>query len=243
MIMATIQASDVLPVRSRISWSAVLAGAFIALTAYLVLAVLGLAVGLSLSHTRVSGSALGIGAGIWAIASMLVALFIGGCVCSRCTAGENKTEAAMGGVVVWGVVFAMLALLSGTALNTGLRTVFGVTNAAAQAQASGNVFSEDNLRKAGFTDEEIANAQTKFDKLMGRVKNADEEDVAAAQDAAQKNATAAAWWALTGIVLSLAASVVGALVGAGPTLIITSLRLRGAAVATEPAVSRETVVR
>jgi hypothetical protein len=237
--MATIQASDVLPVRSRISWSAVLAGAFIALTAYLVLMWLGLAVGLSLSNTRMSSKALAIGAGIWAIASMLVALFVGGCVCSRCTAGENKTEAAMGGVVVWGVVFAMLALLSGTALNTGLSTVFGVSNAAAQAQASGNVFSEDNLKDAGFTDEEIAQAQEKFDKLMGRVRNADERDVAVIH----KNVTAAAWWALTGIVLSLAAAVVGGLVGAGPTLIITSLRLRGAAVTTEPAVTREAVVR
>jgi len=237
--MATIQASDVLPVRSRISWSAVLAGAFIAVTAYLVLAVLGLAVGLSLSHTTVSNSAIGIGAGIWAIVSMLVALFVGGCVCSRCTAGENKTEAAMGGVVVWGVVFTILALLSGTALNTGMRAAFGIANSATQAQASGNVFSEDNLKKAGFSDDEITQMKAKFDKLRGRVSNLDEDDAAAAH----RNATAAAWWSLTGIVLSLAAAVVGGLVGAGPTLIITSLRMRGAAVTAEPPVSRETVVR
>jgi high-affinity Fe2+/Pb2+ permease len=52
--MATIQASDVLPVRSRISWGAVLAGAFIALTAYIVLATLGAAMGLSLSNKMTS---------------------------------------------------------------------------------------------------------------------------------------------------------------------------------------------
>jgi hypothetical protein len=92
----------VLPVRGRISWGAVLAGAVIALTAYLVLAMLGFAVGLSLNE-RMSSTALGITAGVWAIVSMLIALFIGGFVCSRCTAGENKVEAAMGGIVVWGV--------------------------------------------------------------------------------------------------------------------------------------------
>jgi len=236
--MATIQASDVLPVRSRISWSAVLAGAFIALTAYLVLATLGVAMGLSLSN-RMSSQALGIAAGIWAIVSMLVALFVGGCVCSRCTAGENKTEAAMGGVVVWGVVFVLLAWLSTGALNTGLRAVFGVANTATQARADGNPLSEKSLRDAGFSDDQIEKMRGQFDKLRGRVSDASEED----RTAASKHATAAAWWTLTGIILSLAASVVGALVGAGPTLIITSLRLRGAAVATEPVGSREAVVR
>jgi len=236
--MATIQASDVLPVRSRISWSAVLAGAFIALTAYLVLATLGVATGLSLSN-RMSSHTLGIAAGIWAIASMLIALFIGGCVCSRCTAGENKTEAAMGGVVVWGVVFVLLAWLSTGALNTGLRAVFGVANTATQARTDGNPLSEKSLRDAGFNDKQIEDMRGQFDKLRGRVSDASEEDATAAQ----KHATAAAWWTLTGIILSLAASVVGALVGAGPTLVITSLRLRGGAVTTEPAPTREAVVR
>jgi len=237
--MATIQASDVLPVRSRISWSAVLAGAVIAVTAYLILITLGIAVGLSLTHTRLSYSAIGIGAGIWALVSMLVSVFVGGCVCSRCTAGENKTEAAMGGVVVWGVVMFMLALLSGTAVNTGLRAAFGVANTATQAQASGNMLSEENLKEVGFTDEEIEGMRARLDKLTGRIRNADSEDVAQAH----RNTTAASWWVLTGMVLSLAASVVGAMVGAGPTLILTSLRLRGAAFTTELPASREAVTR
>jgi hypothetical protein len=205
------------------------------LTAYLVLATLGLAVGLSLGN-RMTSNALGISAGIWIIVSMLISLFVGGCVCSRCTAGENKVEAAMGGVVVWGVFFVLLAWLSSGALNTGLKAVFGVTDTAARTQGDGNLLSDENLRSYGFTDRQIADMRAQFDKMRGRVTNPSEED----REAAHRTATAAAWWALTGIILSLAAAVVGGLVGAGPTLVLTSLRLRGAPVATTP-VTRETV--
>jgi alkylhydroperoxidase family enzyme len=219
IIMATIQASDVLPVRSRISWGAVLAGAFIALTTYLVLSALGLAMGLSLG-SHMSSQSLAISAGIWTIVSMLIALFAGGCVCSRCTAGENRLEAALGGVVVWGVFFVLLAWLSAGALNTGMRAVFGIADNVTRAE--GNLLSEDRLREAGFTDQQVQDMRAQFDKLRGRATNMPEED----RETARRNATAAAWWGLTGIVLSLAASVVGGLVGAGPNLVLTSLRLR-----------------
>jgi hypothetical protein len=57
---------DILPVRSRISWGAIFAGAVIALAIYLVLTVLGAAVGLSLTNTTVRGSTLWWSAVIWA---------------------------------------------------------------------------------------------------------------------------------------------------------------------------------
>jgi hypothetical protein len=228
--MATIQASDVLPVRSRISWSAVLAGAFIALTAFLVLAALGFAVGVSV-EPRVSGRSLAVASGIWLLLTMLISLFIGGCVCSRCTAGENKTEAVMGGIVVWGVVFFLLAWLTISGVNTGLRGVFNV------AALTGDR-SDQNLRNMGVPQDKIDEARAQLRKFTGQVSDLSDTD----RHDRHKAAMAAAWWGLTGIILSLAASVVGAVVGAGPTLIITSMRLRGAAVTTEPVV-RETVVR
>jgi hypothetical protein len=239
--MATIQASDVLPVRSRISWSAVLAGAVIALTAYLILTILGVATGLSLSN-RVSGNAMAIGAGIWTIVTMLIALFIGGCVCSRCTAGENKTEAAMGGVVVWGVFFLMLAWLSTGALNTGLHAVFGTTNTAALTGVNFNNWTDEDLKKEfGISQTSIDKMRSTVNKAVGRTRDAVEGTSPAD---VRRSAKAAAWWTLTGIILSLAAAVIGGLVGAGPTLIITSLRLRGATVAaTAPPPAREPVNR
>ncbi len=216
--MATIQASDVLPVRSRISWSAVLAGAATALAAYLVLITFGFAVGLSLEY-RMTDRAMGIGAGIWVVASMLIALFIGGLVCSRCTAGENKVEAALGGIVVWGVMFILLAWLSSMALNTGMRMIFGT-------QGDLNVLSEERLREAGVPQDTI-------NKLRG-VSDGSPQTT-------HSQRVAAAWWTLTGMILSLAAAVAGGLVGAGPTLVLTSLRLRRGVVAEH--ITRETVTR
>jgi len=64
-------------VRSRVSWGAILAGAVIALAVYFLLSALGVALGLSLSD-RVDPNNLGTGAGIYALVSYLVALFLGG---------------------------------------------------------------------------------------------------------------------------------------------------------------------
>src|SRR5262245_51104205 len=110
--MATaIETQDVLPVRSRVSWGAIFAGAVVALTVYLLLSSLGVALGLSVSG-RVDGQNLAIGAGIWAILSTLISLFLGGWVASQCTAGETRGEAAVYGVVVWGIFFAALLWLA-----------------------------------------------------------------------------------------------------------------------------------
>jgi len=230
--MAAIQASDVLPVRSRVSWSAILAGSFIALTIYIVLATLGLAMGLTLSD-RMTNRGLAIGAGIWMVASMLIALFCGGGAAARATAGEDRTEAAMMGVIVWAVTCVLMFWLS----SQGLQGAFGLANTSLRAAGDVRNLSEDDLRQAGFTDAQIESMRGQFDRLRGRVGNAGEE----ARDVARDPRTvAAAWWTLVGIVVSLAASVFGGVCAAGPHLVLTSLRMRGGTVVTQTT-SRETV--
>src|SRR4051812_28132784 len=73
---------DLVPVRSRISWGAILAGGVLALAVYLILTLLGGAIGLSVADS-VRGSTLATGAAVWAIASIALALFAGGCVASQ----------------------------------------------------------------------------------------------------------------------------------------------------------------
>src|SRR5687768_6249628 len=96
--MATIQASDVLPVRSRISWGAVMAGAVVAVAMYVLLIVAGVALGVTVAD-RVTNQSLGIGAGIWSTISMLLSLFAGGYIASRISVGENQSEAAVYGII------------------------------------------------------------------------------------------------------------------------------------------------
>lgn len=221
--MATIQASDVLPVRSRISWGAVMAGAVVALAIYVLFMAAGVALGLTVAG-QIEGDTMGISAGIWSTVAMLLSLFAGGFVASRISVGENTSEAAVYGIVVWGVVFVLLMALTAGAINTGLNALTGASTAAAAAT---NQLSEADLREAGLTPEQIERARA---RLRDRLTPTDEQ-----MRTARERSAAAAWWAFAGLALSMAAAVGGAILGAGPNMVITSLRVRAAVVTTTPA--------
>src|SRR5690242_18225546 len=68
----------------RVSWSGVWGGFFVGLGILVILAALGVAVGVTVTSPAAADvQALGTGAGIWTFASALIALFIGGLVASR----------------------------------------------------------------------------------------------------------------------------------------------------------------
>ena len=210
--MATVQAQDVLPVRSRVSFSAIFAGAVVALALSLLFHMLGLALGLSVIN-RVADNTLSTGALVWAIAMTLVALFAGGYVTSRCSVGETHTEAGIYGVIMWGVVFAMLLWLMTAGTRMGLTAIMGVAN-----NANAERFSDADFRAAGFSEDQIASSRPQFDKLRTRLDNLPAELRSAAED---PRARSAAWWTFAGVLLSMLASVAGAVVGAGPEFVLT----------------------
>ena len=191
--------NDLLPVRSRVSWGAIFAGLFVALTIYVLLGALGAAIGLSISD-RVEGDRLASGAGIWAIITLLIALFCGGCVAAQCTAGETKGEAIVYGVILWGVMFAAIVWMSGSILRAGLGGSLRAANVLASADPQ-TVDWERAARDSGITREQI-------DKMRASMPTA-----AQVRDASKE----AAWWSFAGLLASLGAAIAGALVGAGPT--------------------------
>jgi hypothetical protein len=217
----TVRAEDLMPVRSRVSWGAILAGAMVALALYFLLTLLGAAVGLSVGG-RVGPENIGSGAAVWAIASTLLALFVGGYVTSQCTVGENKGEAVLYGLILWGVLFGMLLWLTATGVRSGFHAMVGV--ASAGEVAARNTTADDweaAARRAGVP-------QGTVDEW--RRKAADGPDAArrAAEDPQNRQAVAEAatrvtWWAFFGTLLSMVASVAGAYVGAGPTLRLMTL--------------------
>ncbi|WP_025854490.1 hypothetical protein [Pseudomonas sp. CHM02] len=84
----------------RVSWSSVLAGSAIALVSYLVLSVLGTAIGASAVNPMEAGNPLsgfGTGAGIWLFVSTLVAVGLGAFVAGR-TAPDRG---GLHGVLTW----------------------------------------------------------------------------------------------------------------------------------------------
>jgi hypothetical protein len=96
----------------RLSWSAILAGVFIAIAVQLLLSLLGLSIGFGSINPMESSkpfSGLGTGALIWWIISMLLSLFTGGWVAGWLSNQVQKTDLILHGVLTW-CLFSFLNL-------------------------------------------------------------------------------------------------------------------------------------
>lgn len=197
-----VEANDVLSVGTRISWGATLAGAAVAVAIAVTLGTLATAIGIS-AFNRGEGNGPYIYAAIASIVTLLAALFVGGFVTSRITAGEDKTEALTYGVVLWGVVFVAVTALSASGANIGLNALMLGTSP--QVTAPPDLYQGLDL------------SQTEIATLDERLTwNVDPQ--------------LAAWMTFAGIVLSIGAAIGGSLMGAGPTLVLQQLRGRRAVV-------------
>ena len=195
----TVQLRDIVPVGSRVSWPAVLAGVAVALTAYICLTLLALAIGITtVDHVRARTFA--VGAAIVGVFNLLVALFLGGYVASGLTAGETRREAGTYGVLVWGALFATLLL---TGLNVG-----GTLAMLGQPNRTG-------AEPTAATPAQI-DAQRRADAVATRGE----------QLVADMNPTAVAWWAFAGTALSVLAAIGGGLAGAGPEIVLRTREAR-----------------
>jgi hypothetical protein len=194
-----VQTRDAIPVFSRVSWGALLAGLFVTLAVFVLLSTLGVAIGIS-SADAASRETVAVGAGIWAVVTALIAFACGGCVVSRFTAGESKTEAMVYGVVLWGAAFAMILWATGSILRTGSTLAVGSANVAATGVETVPANWEQAARRAGMTEAQITQMRAEM------------PTAARAQDVSAQ----AAWWSFVGSALSLAAAIGGAVAGAGP---------------------------
>ena len=122
--------SEVVPVLAkRISWGAVLAGVITALALQLVLSLLGVAVGASTIDPMREGtpeaSSLGIGAGLWWVASALLSVFAGGWVAGRLAGVPVRTDGLLHGFVTWGLSTLLLFYVLTTTLSSRLSSASG----------------------------------------------------------------------------------------------------------------------
>ena len=220
-------AADVLGVRSRVSWGAIVAGAMVALTLYIVLALLGVALGIEVAISG-TNEYLGVGTAIYSIFSLLIAMFFGGWATSRLAVGESKLEAVLYGMILWGVLFAGMIWL----LSAGIRTGFGALVGAASgtyATAEGGVDVDrvaQSLKEAGFDDANVNKYRGYYERVrdqptaagdVAREVRADPEAREAIGNAGM-SARAASWWSLCGVLLSLTTVIVGSLTGSGELL-------------------------
>jgi hypothetical protein len=101
--------------KPRVSWGAILGGAFSALGLWLLLYAFGLAVGLSSVDPNNTGSLKGSGifTGIWSIVAPLIALFVGGMVAGHLAGVFSRGYGALHGFVMWGLVTVAGAFMVG----------------------------------------------------------------------------------------------------------------------------------
>jgi hypothetical protein len=88
--------------RRRISWGAIFAGTLVAIATQLLLTLLGLAIGawaVNPSAGPAGMQGVGMGAGIWALLSFIIALFCGGWVAGRMSGLGNKLDGLLGRIL------------------------------------------------------------------------------------------------------------------------------------------------
>lgn len=127
----------------KVSWGGIFGGVLVAVGVLLLLAALGMAVGISAADPgQTDAATLGTGAGIWAALSLLLALFVGGMVSTRIGAISDRATGFFEGVLVWVVSILLMGYLaaSGVSMLAGgaFKMLGGATQAiGAVAQAQG----------------------------------------------------------------------------------------------------------
>lgn len=123
----------------KLSWGALLGAMVVALGVWLLLTVLGLAIGLSAIDPDHPASAktAGMTTGIWSLVVPLVALFIGGVVAARTAGIVDRSAGAIHGAVLWSLATLLGVVLTGAVLRGVITSAGGMAVPAAAAMQHG----------------------------------------------------------------------------------------------------------
>jgi len=210
----TPRASDLLSVRSRVSWGAIIAGAMVALAIHFVLALLGVALGLE-AVQREAGFNISAVAAIYYLIALLIAMFFGGWATSRLAVGESKLESVLYGIILWGLLFAGMVWLFASGVQLGYGAILGVASGAYAQPELGNV-SVENLQRMGLDEETAKKFKSELD--AARTNPVETGRFYATDPQIRHAARQASWWALLGVLVSMATVIAGSLVGSGELL-------------------------
>lgn len=123
------------PMFSAVRWGAVLAGVAVGLSIQLLLTLLGIATGISItSVTDEDTVTAGTGPLIWAGISMVISAFVAGYVAARMSGLKRRIDGVLHGAVTWAVTTLLFAALATTIGGAMVGSVFTSMNQVAQAQ-------------------------------------------------------------------------------------------------------------
>jgi hypothetical protein len=213
-------AIDLIGVRSRVSWGAIAAGAMVALTIYIVLTMVGVALGIELA-VRGAGDQVGAGAAIYSIVVLLLAMFFGGWATSRLAVGESKLEAVLYGLILWGVLFLGMVWLLSAGVRSGFGALFG-TASGVYATEEGRVDPDRvarDLKQSGVDEATVNKYRSYYERIRDNPASAADVGRELGGDtAARQAARQASRWTAGGILVSLVTVIFGSLIGSGELL-------------------------
>ena len=114
---------------NTLSWGAIWGGLFVSIGIFVLLNLLGMAIGLAVLDPFQGDSLrdVGIGAAVWAVVVQILALLVGGIVAARQAGIVDRFTGVLHGLVLWGFVtvfsMAFSVMLVGSAMNMGARAV------------------------------------------------------------------------------------------------------------------------
>ncbi len=171
----------------QVRWGPILAGIAIALGTQLILSALTMAIGLSAGATGADAGSVGFGVVIWSIISLLISLFLGGWVMAQSCGPMTKKTALLNAAILWGTTLAISSWLLAT----------GISGAVGAVAANAGEIANQVQQQGGVN-------------IPNQAPNVDPNQV---RDLAG-NTAKATWSFLLGSLLSLAAAMIGAALGA-----------------------------
>lgn len=196
----------------RVRWGPVIAGLFAALATLATLTVLGLAIGADAFDPGDQAGGFGLGAGIWAAISTLIAFGVGGWLAARAAAVPGRNAGILNGAMVWFVAIPLLLFGVTSGIGAIARTLGGVAGTAATiaAPVAGQAADDPSAQATAqaTAPDAAAGVQATAQALQNAA--ADPQNQQAVADAVSTNA----WRALLSLGLAAAAAIGGGALGA-----------------------------
>lgn len=213
-IVATpaVASATVVTPTDRVRWGPIFAGLFAAMSALVVLSLLGLAIGLSSVDAGDRPANFGIGAGVWGAVSALAAFFFGGWMAARTAARDREQNGLLQGAMVWMVAVPLMIYLLAGGIGSLFRTAGSVAATGAQVAATtaGETAANDPVAREDMesaADDAAASVQAQAAEVRQQVTPQRVEETS-------KKAATGVWGTLISLVLGLAAAAFGGHVGA-----------------------------
>lgn len=195
---------NVMTVRNRVQWGPIIAGLATAIATFLLMTVLGLALGASILDPADTSSEIGTWAAVWGAISAIFAFFVGGWIAAKTAAVGGPFSGLMNGLMVGATGLILLLYLT----STGLGNLFGTLSS-----NLGDIINiaQDQAQEEGVTAEEAqAEAEANQDEAQAEVEQTlAEADTQSTFDTVQESA----FGTFLGLLLPLAAAALGGYLG------------------------------